>query len=192
MSQPNGPQGYGPLPVPPPKKSSNGCLIALAVVGGLFLVIAGLVAFGFYKFATSKEGAAILAVAGDGMEIALEAQRAPGTKELRGLGCKQAMVVDMAKLERLVSRFDAGAPPPRSELSVMVVCQAGYIGTPPACDDAARTYVAAAGAPARKFAVTVNEQGKNRPVCSSVNEPDGTKVGDFDASSAPALPEQVE
>lgn len=174
-------------PPPPAKKSSSGCWIALAVVGGILLLIGGAVALAVYKLATSKEGQAIISVVGDGAAIMRDAQNAPGTPELERLGCKQALVIDVDRIKRLVEKLDGGTPTGGDDTSRIVMCEVGTFGSPPACDDVARTYVSAAGRPPRGFAVSVQQKNKNA-VCSGTYLPDGTRQGDFDASQAPALP----
>jgi hypothetical protein len=164
----------------PKKKSGSGCVVALAVVGGLALLAAGVVAFGAYRFATSEEGKVILSAVGEGARLLAEAQSAPGAAEVRGLGCDQAMVVDMDKIGTLVEQFDAGKAPPGT-FSKMVTCQIGYFESKtPSCDDVARTYVAAAGPPPRGFAVSVSRQG-GEALCTTIHQPDGTKLADIDA-----------
>jgi hypothetical protein len=178
--------GQPPYGAPrPAAKKNSGCWIALAIVGGLALVVGGLIAFGVYRFATSKEGRTIIAVVGEGATIMRDAQNAPGTKQLRGIGCKQAFVIDGEKLKKLAERFDGGTS--SGEMPLIVMCSHGYLGTPPTCDAVARTYVAAAS-PSRSFAVNVQQQGRNQALCSSLYQPDGTRAGEFDSSSAPAIP----
>jgi len=178
-------------PVPPrpvAKKSDRGCLIALAIVGGLMALVVGVAAIGIYSFSKSPQGKAVFGAIGDMSEIITEAQKAPGTKEVRGLGCSQAMAMDVDKLTKIMARFDAGGGPP-PQFSKMVVCQVGLLGTPPTCDAVARTYVDAAGPPDRGFAVSVQKgTGKAQTVCSTLYEPDGTKVRDLAPGSTPSIP----
>jgi hypothetical protein len=174
-----------PLQPRPKKKSGNGCLIALAIVGGLAAITIGLIAFGIYRFAGTKEGKLIFGVIGDATKLAAEAQSAPGAKEVRALGCDQAMAFDMDKMSKIMERFDASAPPSGTK---MVVCQVGVFSkTPPACDHVARTYLAAAGPPARELLVSVTQTG-GRSVCSSIYDPAGKKLRDVAPGSEPRVP----
>jgi len=177
-----------PVQRPIAKKSDKGCLIALASVGGVVFLIVVVAAFGIYRFSQSSTGKAVFGAIGDMTELVNEAQNAPGTKEVRGLGCTQAMAMDVDKMTRIMERFDAGGGPP-AKFSKMVVCQVGVLGTPPTCDAVAHTYLAAAGPPDRGFAVSVTKgTGKASTVCSVLYEPDGTEVGDLAPGSTPAIP----
>jgi hypothetical protein len=163
-------------PEPARKKSGNGCLIALAVAGGLFIVTVGLIAFSVWRFAGSKEGKAVFGAIGDAARIAAEAQSAPGAAEVRALGCDQAMVIDMERMSQLLERFDASAP--KGTFSTMVLCQIGASGhEPPSCDRVAETYHAAAGVQARTFAANVSHGGTQ--VCSTLYDAQGNKVRDL-------------
>jgi hypothetical protein len=173
---------------PVAKKSDRGCLIALASVGGGVFLLVAVGAFAVYRFSQSSTGKAVFGAIGDMTELVNESQNAPGTKEVRGLGCTQAMAMDVDKMTRIMQRFDAGGGPP-AKFSKMVVCQVGVLGTPPTCDDVARTYLAAAGPPDRGFAVSVTKgTGKTTTVCSILYEPDGTMVGDLAPGATPTIP----
>jgi hypothetical protein len=175
------------VPRPAPRKTSgNGCLIALAVVGGLTAVTVALVAFALYRFAGTKEGKVVFGVIGDAARLVAEAHRAPGTKEVRALGCDQAMAFDMDSASTLMKHLDASAPPASMGIK-MVVCQAGFFGRAPSCEAVAHAYLGAARAPARELLVTVSQGGRGA-VCSSAYDPSGTKLRDLDADSTPRVP----
>jgi hypothetical protein len=180
-----------PPPRPlPPKRSNRGCLIALAIVGGVGFVVVAVAAFGIYRFAGSKEGKMVFGTIGDMAELAAEAQHAPGTKEVAALGCDTAMAMDMDKMQSIMhDRFDASATAP-SKFSMLVICQVGmFAKSPPSCDDVARTYVGAAGPPARGFAVNVQKGGgRANTLCSTLYDSAGTKVKDLAPGSTPAVP----
>jgi hypothetical protein len=179
-----------PPPAVPRKKSGRGCLIALAIVGGAGVLVVALVAFAIYRFASSKEGKAVLGAIGDMAQLAQEAQNAPGAKEVRALGCDQAMAMDVDRMQQILDeRLDA-APSKPSSFSMMVVCQVGvFAKSPPSCDDVARAYLSAAPKPARGFAANVQRNGGgNHPLCSVLYDPDGVKVKDLAPGSTPAVP----
>jgi hypothetical protein len=169
---------------PSKKKSGNGCLIALAVAGALAAVTVALIAVGIYRFAGTKEGKMISGLIGDAARLAGEAQSAPGTKEVRALGCEQAMAFGMEKMSTILGRLDASAPPSGT---TVVTCQVSVFAQPPDCDLVARTYLAAAGPPARGLIVAVSRSG-GRNVCSSLYDPDGTKIRDMESDSTLDLP----
>jgi hypothetical protein len=172
---------------PPRKKSGSGCLIALAIVGGLVMLVVAVGAFGLYRLSQTKEGKMIFGVISETTKIMTEAQSAPGAAEVRALGCDQGMVLDVDKMQKLFSYLDASAPP-SGQFSVMVICQVGYgEDKPPTCEQVSRAYHAAAGPPARGYVATVNKQG-GHAVCSVLYDPSGKKVRDMDAHSTPVIP----
>jgi hypothetical protein len=165
-----------PGPEPQDKPSGSGCLTALAVVGGLFVLVLALAGIGIWRLASTREGKAMFGAIGAATKAAAEAQRAPGAAQVRALGCDQAMVLDMSRMS------------PGSELSVLVVCQVGTLGgSTPSCDEVARVYREATGASALPFAAKVERPGRGGEICSSVYGADGRKVRDLPAGSTPSL-----
>lgn len=160
-------------PAPAPKKKMSGCLIAIIVVGGLTVLVVVLAAVGALKVLSSSEGQKIVRFVGDSAKMMEEAQRAPGTQELRAKGCMQAMVVDMDRMASLVKDLspDAGDLPPGGERE-LVSCTVDMFGTAPECDALATAYVAAAS-PKRPFRVTVQKQGGQRAECTKVYTAEG-------------------
>src|SRR5215813_8990460 len=142
----------------PDKKTGRGCLIALGVfgaIGVLVLVGGGIVAYKIAQFPQVKK---IAGVAYDTKKLIEDAQKAPGTKELRKRGCTQAMVMDA---ERWMATFspvfnEASAPPPPEE-KLMVICQVGVLARKavPSCDDVKTTYLAVVPAPSGDLLVQV-------------------------------------
>jgi hypothetical protein len=173
------PQGFAP---PPTKKSGNGCLIALAVVGGLVLLVVAVAAFGIYRAASSPEGKKLIGAIGGAAKLMAEAQNAPGAAEVRALGCSQAMVIDTEKMGEMFGLLDASAPAP-GEAAVMVVCQVQG-GTPPTCDAVAKTYATAGAAPHRGFEVSItHNRGTSENVCQTIYDATGRKLRDVPAGS---------
>lgn len=174
-------------PMQPPKKKgmSTGCIIAIVVVLVFFGSVGAVVAFIGYKISTDKDVQNVMGAIGDAANLAAEAQAAPGTAELRALGCEQAMALDVAKMEKLMHSFvDAGAKtttPMGMDVEKMVVCTAPSFGVAPTCDDAAKAYVKGAS-PRKNFMLSVQQQ-HNRATCSNVYGPSGAVV-----SAAPAKP----
>lgn len=178
--------GVGP---PPQQKSNKGCYIALGVVGVLLLIIAGTVIGVVYwvgqKVASSPEFEDLRKVAKvmkEGMAIIVEAQNAKGTKELRGAGCQQAMVLDLGRLEKLAEIFDAGAPPADPNMPKKIaICQLQSGSEGPSCDEAAKVYVEAAS-PSGNFALVVQKAGQDQPKCSQLYDSGGKSIKEFDSS----------
>ena len=177
-----------PAPQPRPKKSGNGCLIALAVVGGLAVLLVVVVGAGIWRFAGTKEGKAMFSAIGEATKAAAEAQSAPGAAEVRALGCDQAMVVDVARMSKLFEQLDASAPR-KEEYSVMVMCQVGLLGHgAPTCDEVAGAYRTAVGTLPGPFVAHVKHQGRSGEVCSTLYDAGGKKVRDLAAGTTPRIP----
>lgn len=110
---------------PPPRtKPTSGLTILLVLLGGsLLAVLLGLVVVAVLVW-QNPQGRAIVGIVGETMRIMQKAHKAPGTKELRAMGCRQSMVLDMDELAQLVSQLDAGAQPPPNAFGSMVICSA--------------------------------------------------------------------
>jgi hypothetical protein len=148
----------------PAKKGPNGCLIALAIVGGIILVIGLAIGFVAYRFATSPDGKKIVSAVASGATLALKAQNAPGAAELRAHLCKgAAMVVDGDDLVSLAEALGDGAAPapvPADE-RIQVFCTPAH-DPAPTCNEVAATYVAAVGGRAAgPFVVAVGVNGED-------------------------------
>lgn len=166
-------------PLPPKKKGiSTGCIVAIVVVLLFFGSIGAVVLFIGYRVSQDKDVQNVFGAIGDVAAIAAEAQTAPGTNELRALGCMQAMALDPAKMMKIAGRFaDAGAPPASTtppDFERMVMCQVNVLGTAPSCDDAAKAYVRGAS-PRGKFMMSVQQSNKHT-TCSGVYSPAGVLV----------------
>jgi hypothetical protein len=159
---------------PAPKKSGRGCLIALAIVAGVLLLLVVIAGLAIHRAASSPEGRKVLGLVRDTARVVGESASAPGTKELRALGCDSAMVMDMNSWLRVFGA-DGGVPRPPGQLDLFIICGAGVFKTPPACDQVAQTYVGAVGAARGSFQVMVQKQGRQRPLCAVCYEADGKR-----------------
>jgi hypothetical protein len=176
-------------PAPRPKKKTSTLTIVLAVIGGgLMLLFLGL-GIAAYLLLSSPEGRAIAGVVGEAVKISSKAQKAPGTKELRAMGCKQAMVMDLDDLGKMMSFLDAGTPSGESApFGEMVVCSVNPWGTPPKCEDIAARYVSTVGTRSKPFVVNVQQAGKGKAECTLLYDGDGKLLENFDARTAPVPP----
>lgn len=152
-------------PAPPPapssltgqdrrKKGGAGCLIALGVLLALALAV-GLT--GYFVVRDS----ALVGFVGDALDATQKAERAPGTRELRELGCASARVIDLTDFARLAAKHfpeDAGSPlPAEGALPAVVVCEVGAGAPVPTCEQVAATYLRALGGMAPgPFSVSVS------------------------------------
>lgn len=169
-------------PLQPAKKKGSGCLLALAIAGGVIFLVAVVGGVMAYRFAQSPEGQKAISIVGEGTKIATESLTAPGTKELRALGCTQATVVDTERLEALGQRLEpdaAHAPSPAKNYRYWVTCQVDKRSSGFTCDQVAATYRSAVGAPPGPFLVTVGEAHQSNPTCSTLYGADGARLGDM-------------
>jgi hypothetical protein len=103
-----------------------------------------------------------------------EGTRAPGTTELRQLGCEHALVVDMAKLLGDASLVR------RDEPRYMVTCDVPAAVEPPTCERAAAAYFGAVGGTVDdNVGVRVLREGSSAPACSRLYAPNGADLGTF-------------
>jgi hypothetical protein len=158
---PGGPGG----PQTPQQKSSTGkiVLIILGVLGGLALLM---------KDPNFKKGISAL---GKGMKMAEKGMTAPGTEQLRKAGCTQAMALDLSDAMEIVEMFaDAGDKGPPDDMGIMVICQGNMFDKlPQDCGALAKIYVDAAH-PTKGFALMVQKQGEQKPICQNTYEADGS------------------
>jgi hypothetical protein len=198
VSAPYPPHGYGPgAPPPPPAKKNTGCWIALAIFAGIALLVfvsLGIAAWQIYNTPGVRE---VAEAVGEGAKILVDAQTAPGTKELRDQGCDQAMVFDVDRIMRFAKkRLDAGtgARPPDVP-ALLVICQVAHGGAPPNCDDVAAHYLRTAPPPAGEFGVVVGVEARGRRVdggtgCAIRYDPSGKLIGPFNPDAVPIPEEQ--
>jgi hypothetical protein len=168
------------------KKTSGwliGCVIAVAVFGLFALLVGGRVAWAGWKVWQNPDVQRGVAIAGGAMNLAREAQTAPGTAEVRAAGCTQAMAVTPEALRRFVELTvpDAGAAS-RIPTHPMVFCALARRDSEraPGCPDVARAYARGASPSPTRIAVQVSVQGEQSPRCQGVFAPDGQAAGELD------------
>ena len=164
-------------PLQPLKKKGGGCLLALGIAGAGLVVVGIVIMVVAYKFMSSSSGQGVV----EASKLAMESLQAPGTAELRGIGCAQAAVVDTERMEAVVRKFadDAAATLPNRDFKLQITCQARASGTTPTCEEVARTYHDAVTTPAGRYLVSVNASGSKTASCFALYEPDGTKIRDL-------------
>ena len=78
-------------------------------MGGIFLLVGLTVVFFAWRFASSPDGKKLVSAVSSGATLLSEAAGAPGTKELRTLGCDTALVFDARRVQEVAAAFgDAG------------------------------------------------------------------------------------
>ena len=165
-----------PLAPPPRKKGMSGWLIALLVVSGVVLVGMIGAGVGIYLLATSNVGQPTIKVIGEGSKLATKGVTAPGTTEIRALGCEQAVVVDSKDVTALVSDFVDGGFDAGIDF-LLVSCQVQTKAAAPSCDDVAKTYIRAVGTASSTFIVSVQRDGEQNALCESTYDASGALIG---------------
>ena len=164
---------------PVKKKGMSGCLMAFLIVGGIVVVIGIVVTVLVVRFFNSADGQRVIGAVKEGAHAVQDAQHAPGTTELKALGCNTPMVMDIDKLAQSMGEFwDAGTVPAekKGQIGLVVTCPAG-VSKKPSCDDVATTYVkAVGGAAAKKFSAEVTNVGGSS-ACKKTYNADGTALG---------------
>jgi hypothetical protein len=170
-----------PPPQAAPKKKTSTLTIVLAVIGGGFVLVLLGLAVAAYAVWSNPEGRKFVGMLGESMKVMQKAQKAPGTKELRAIGCGQAMALDMEDLERITKYIDSGGVSMPSVIGRMVVCAAQPWDTPPTCDAVVSKYLSVVGKVDRSVLVSVTQSGKSKPVCQAIYDGTGTKLQDSDS-----------
>ncbi len=184
----------------PKKRGNKGCLIAALIVLGLFFLCIVAVGVVIYRASQDPEVRKAWAAAQEGMQAVMEATNAPGTDEMRALGCNQAMVIDTARLNKVAGALedepsegeapvDATEPPEVFGPSPMLMCQLRR-RTELTCEELVKAYVAAAPEAEEKMKVQIIEQGlgNNKVRCSGVYGRDGQFIEPLDDDSLDDLP----
>jgi hypothetical protein len=156
---------------------SKGWKIAIGVVLFMFVSCGGFVAYISYKISQNPEVQNAFSAIGESAKVMAEAANAPGTKELRELGCTQAMAIDMKRMAEVGKRLDAKNPP--AEVGSAVICEWRKSETPPTCDDAAKAYVRGA-LPKEKFSLSVQLRTGEQS-CTGTYDETGALLHDGDA-----------
>lgn len=163
----------------------SGCLIALLVVGGIFMVLLLIGGVAVYRFLNTDTGKKVVSALDQTVKLAEEGMNAPGAAEVRKAGCDTAMVMDMGKVMKLVETFvDAGSSDKleRTKSMTMVVCNVQLLTSPPSCETVAQAYgeaVAAQYPHDFEFVVNVQKQGANKPLCQGRYGLNGQRLGDL-------------
>jgi hypothetical protein len=153
----NAPPAPLPPAVPPAAKKKSGCLVALAVAGGVLLLF-GSVGLGIaWHYG-------LLARLGLGAKLVYD-----GVKELRALGCDQVMVLDSDDLGEVI-----GKTGPHNEKRI-VTCL-GRSANVPTCDEAAAAYVRVVGKAEGGFVASVRKTDGAGDRCSERYEEDGARA----------------
>ncbi len=159
------------------KATGRGCLIGLGVFGAILLLLLIVGGVLLYKVLDSPEGRKIVSAVADTTKLTQEAMNAPGTAELRTLGCNQAMVIDTERMMAIMESFTPDAGKTKLSEKTMVTCQMGLMAkTAPSCEEVANGYLAAVPTPAGDFIVQVTMQGASKAKCLKRYSPAGVAL----------------
>ncbi len=163
-------------------------LYFLLGLGGVLLLVGGV---GLYLFVRTDQGKKMVTVFREGTALLAEAALAPGTGELRGIGCETALVVSAGKIVDLFRQLDpegkAGevgqgflAVGDLATDTPVVFCQQkrGQAGTPD-CASAAKVYASVTSPPPARFVVLMAPRSGDLAGCSGIFGPDGTRLADL-------------
>jgi hypothetical protein len=172
----------------PPKKGMSGCLIAFLVVGGLFLV--SMIGGGIWFY---SEFGGFVGATGDMAKLMVDAQNAPGTKEMKKAGCTEAFALDMKKMAKTIQRFEdemakrEKRKPKPVDLgkegvgSHMLICKK-TLGEAPTCEKVAKAFIDEVK-PDSEITVTVESSGSNK--CTERFDTNGKNLGKGEAVDLP-------
>lgn len=165
------------------KKQSVVVKILLAVLAVL-VILGGLTAAAIYKWYSSPETQEKLGAARDLVRMSVEASQAPGAKELRNLGCRQAAIFDKDQADRYLASIGKVMAAPNSEkLQVPLVLCGIERSRNLSCESVAGAYGSAAENAEEEVLVMVQKQGLlQEVVCAGVYSKKGSLVQKIDVS----------
>ena len=170
-------------PTPPVKAPVSPVLII--IVGLLFLVaaiIVGLVIF--YK--NCEQCQEIVEGVSEGTAAIVQGMNAPGTAQIRALGCEQAMAINMDVFEKMFAPMTGEEQIFDNNMRSMkmLLCKRESFGVPegPECADVIRAW--ASGTDEQHDAAIVIVQGRSgsSTYCQGIYAIDGTLLGDLEGS----------
>jgi hypothetical protein len=171
-----------PSPDAPAKKPNWALRIILGFLAGCLVLFLG-GAFLIYRWVKSPENQERFGAIGEVMKVTLDSATAPGTSELRALGCKTAVVMDGRTLQKVSESVVKIADPKkqREEIAeeipqqlVSVVCNVG-LGSDIECTAVAKAYAAAVDNEPERFMVLVQGSGfsQDQQKCLGMYSGDG-------------------
>jgi hypothetical protein len=190
-------------PAPRPRSPFVTFLYFALGLGAVLLLVGGV---GLYLFLRTDQGKKILTVAREGSALLAQAALAPGTGELRSIGCETALSVPAGKIVELFRQLDPEGKAGEvgagflavggldAETPVIFCAQrAGQAGIPD-CASAAKVYASVQLPPPARFVVLMAPRRGDLAGCSGIYAPDGTRVADLpkppEKEPAPSPPQE--
>ena len=179
----------------PAPRQRSAFLTLLYFLLGAFAVVALVGGVGLYLFLRTGEGQKLLAIAKEGSALLSEAALAPGTGELRSIGCDSALALPAGRILDLLRQIGPEARTAAIEEGFVsaggldpampvVFCAQQRPGTPD-CVSAAKIYASAVAPPPARFVVLMAPRPGNLAGCSGVYGPDGSRLADLPKPGAP-------
>ncbi len=159
-----------------PKKTNKGCIIALAVCAVLVFLCAGGGLLFFSKLSNDPGFQKFTKAVGSGIELAQKGQTAPGTKEIRELGCQQAMVLSADDFKTFIGQFEKDSSKLTQFNFSLVQCQMGFGKAVVTCPQVVEAYMTAVPTPTEPFLVQVTKPGNKEPLCQKVYDTKGQEM----------------
>ena len=152
----------------------------------LSMIVAGVV---IYRLSQDPSVQKAFSAAKEGLSIYMDARSAPGTDEMRTLGCREAMAIDTHRLIAIVNDIDApdaAEPDPEDVVSPMLYCMVGWRSTL-TCEKLVQAYVQAVpDAPDEMIAqIEIEGLGDNESRCSGIYSREGEFLRSFDEEDMP-------
>lgn len=162
----------------------KGCFIALAIVGVITLVCGGIVTWAGWSVWTNPNVQRGVAIAGAAMDMTREALTAPGTAEMRQVGCTQAMALTPELMRRFLDAVapDGGAPYDAPAIPLITCAMERGTVTAPSCEETVRAYAGAVSPAPEEIAARVAVQTEPRARCEGIFAADGTYLREMDQS----------
>jgi len=161
----------------------------LIITGALMVIFFAVAAVALYAISRHPEVQRAARVVGGAMRVMSEAAAAPGTGELRAVGCDRAMVFDTSRLAELARELEDTEAEHGADPEVrLVVCQRASADAVPECDAVARRYVQAVPTQPGPFTVMVQSVQEQQTRCMSRYAADGQLMQRLDANSAINVP----
>lgn len=176
-------------PTPAPQAPRWWLRILLGLMAFFLLVIVG-IGVATYRWANRPDNREKLGAVSDLIKMGVESATAPGTAELRALGCSNAVVMDgerlnvlTERLQRLAGDRDGGSAAVEVQMATL------FCGVPKGkslgCDQVARAYAQAVPTAPEPYLIVVQEdRGRGAPLCQGLYDRSGQLVEAVEAEDS--------
>jgi len=178
---------------PPASRKRSGFEIFLYFLLGVGVLFFAAAIVGLYLLLTTEKGQRLVRGMKEMSTLTMEAMSAPGTEQLRALGCQSSFITTTGRLAEATGRLGSKAAPAepgaeRKDLPIVVCYSTSLLGRAPDCPAVAVEYAAAVDAPAEFAVAVVNTRPVKRTKCQGLFGPSGEKLRDLESSAAEPTP----